>query len=45
MIKKGTPSHLALLMKRVAAAKVGVRLLSETVGSSVKAGYDESPLY
>ena len=34
-IKNGTPSHLALSIKRAAAANVGVRLPFGTVGSSI----------
>jgi hypothetical protein len=34
-MRKGTPSHLALPIKRAAAANVGVRLPFGTVESSI----------
>lgn len=43
-IRKGTPSHLALSMKRAAAANVGVKLPLGTVLSSTYAGYVTPPL-
>lgn len=43
-MRNGTPSHRALLIKRAAAANVGVMLSLWTVGSSIYPGYDFPPL-